>query len=126
MKKAGSALIGLVMFVGMSLLFGYIFLFSVKGTDAYACVLEEAERNPAITGVTGEPLEPGFLAFLSSRESQGSTARTIFSTNISGPQGSGRIRADVNQAPVNAFLLLQFRPEGGAWFDVYTGEYPCE
>jgi hypothetical protein len=125
MKKAGTALFALVMFVGMTGLFAYIFLFSVKRTDAYACALEQAARSSEVTRVTGQPLEGGILTYLSSRETQGATARTIFSTSVSGPLGSGRIRADINQAPANSFMLLQFEPDGGDYVDIYVGEFPC-
>lgn len=123
-KSVLSTLIGLLFMVGMGLFFIYIFAFSIKGTEEYACALEQARSSRVVGQALGEPIEPGLIAFLSLRESQGSRVQSTFSTSLAGPRGDGRIRVDAYRAPTGSYLNMQFKSEGD-WVSVYSGDYPC-
>jgi hypothetical protein len=116
--------IGFLFFVGMTVFMVYIFGFSVKYTDEYACVMEQVRRSEVVRRQLGQPIEPARIAWLYQRETGGSRASTTFGTNISGPRGRGQIRADTYLAPVGSYLLLQLKT-GEGWLDLYNGDYPC-
>ncbi|MGC9467748.1 MAG: cytochrome c oxidase assembly factor Coa1 family protein [Anaerolineae bacterium] len=124
-RSKGSIIsIGVLFALGMGLFFVFIFGFSIKGTEEYACAMQQVRQSEVVAQALGEPIEPGFVAWLYQRETGGAMARASFSTSISGPRGRGRIRVDAYRAPVGAYLLVQFK-EDGDWIDIYADAYPC-
>jgi hypothetical protein len=123
-KKVAVISTSLLFSLGMGIFMMYIFGFSIKSSSQYACTLEQARRSREVTWQLGEPIEPGFFAWLSYHESQGSISQGSFSTSVSGPRGNGRIRAEYYRAPVHSYLYVQFKGSEG-WVDVYRGDYPC-
>lgn len=120
----GRILFSLAFSAAMTLLMIYIFGFSVKNTDEYACALEQAQRSPVVMRELGQPVEAGRLAWLYSRESGGGRATASFGTAVSGPHGRSQIRANSYLAPVGSYLLVQYKSAEG-WLDIYNGDYPC-
>jgi hypothetical protein len=123
--KRGKISLAFLFGIGMSLVMVVIFAFSVKGTDEYACALQQASTSEIVTRDLGEPIEAGLVAILYARETGGAQASTRFATGIRGPYGKGRIRVDAYRAPVGAYLLVQYKG-GDDWVDIHNGPYPCE
>jgi predicted ferric reductase len=123
-KRGITLLFSFIFSLGMMLFMAYIFGFSIKGSNEYACVLEQVGRNREVTRQLGEPLEPGYFAWLSYSESQGNMRRGAFTTSISGPRDNGRVRAEYYRAPVGSYLYIQFNG-GEGWLDLFQGDYPC-
>jgi hypothetical protein len=124
-KRVAGMGLGLVFGLAFTLFMLFIFGFSIKGTREYACALDQVRRSDMVAQALGEPIKPGFVAWLFSRETGGAQASATFATSISGPRGRGRIRVDSYRAPVGSYLLVQLKANGQDWVDVYSGSYPC-
>ncbi len=103
----------------------YVFGFSIKTSEEYACVLQLAEHSAEVVEITGEPLTPGLFAWTSYYESGGGLRQGRFSTLISGPRGKGTLIAEFYRTPVGATLGLWLKT-GGEEIAVYYGNYPCQ
>ncbi|MFO7541128.1 MAG: cytochrome c oxidase assembly factor Coa1 family protein [Chloroflexota bacterium] len=125
MKKAGTVLFSLLFTAGMGLFFIYIFMFSMHGTDEYDCVMAHVENAAVVRQYLGQPVEPGRFIFLSYWESQGSRVETAFSTAVSGPQGQGRVRAEIFRSAASSAMTIDLKVEGET-VNVYAGEYQCQ
>jgi hypothetical protein len=102
----------------------YVFGFSIKTTEEYACVLDTAERSAQVIEVTGEPVKPGLFAWTSYFESGGGVRQGSFSTSLSGPRGEGRLKVQFYRTPIGATLGIWFKTSAGETV-VYNGAYPC-
>lgn len=102
----------------------YVFGFSAKTTEEYACVLRTVERSEDIIVITGEPLKPGFFAWTSYFESSGGLRQGNFSTTLSGPRGRARIQAQFYRTPVGETLGIWLK-KGREEITIYNGNYPC-
>ncbi len=102
----------------------YVFGFSIKTTDEYACVLGIVEQSEDVIVVTGEPLTPGFFAWTSYFESGGGLRQGQFSTTVSGPKGRARIQAQFYRTPVGESLGIWLK-KGREEITIYNGSYPC-
>jgi hypothetical protein len=109
------------LFIGFML---FIFGFSIKTSQEYDCVISMAKRSREVVAVTGEPIEPGFFAWISYFESGGGVRQGHFSTSVSGPQGKGRVSASFYRTPVGSSLDIWFKT-GGEEVSIYSGDYPC-
>ena len=103
---------------------GYVFFYSAKNTEIYACAISEAKKNEKIINKIGKPIEPGFLVWTDSWGSGRFTERADFNTHLQGSKGSGTlyIRAFVDIE--SSFLSLIF-DQGGKPEVVYQGVFPC-
>ncbi len=124
LRGCGRPLVYFVMLMIIPLILLYIFGFSIKTSEEYACVLQLAERNPEVIGVTGEPVTPGLFAWISYFESGGGERQGAFATALSGPQGKGRLKAQFYRTPIGASLGVWFKTSAGE-IEVYNGAYPC-
>lgn len=102
----------------------YVFGFSIKTTEEYACVLRTVERSEDVLVVTGEPLTPGLFAWTTYFESGGGERRGQFSTTFSGPKGRARIQAQFYRTPVGESLGIWLK-KGREETTIYNGSYPC-
>ncbi len=102
----------------------YVFGFSIKTTDEYACVLGIVEQSEDVVVVTGEPLTPGLFAWTSYFESGGGLRQGQFSTTVSGPKGRARIQAQFYRTPVGESLGIWLK-KGREEITIYNGSYPC-
>ncbi len=102
----------------------YVFGFSAKATEEYACVLNLVERSEDVIVVTGKPLKPGLFAWTAYFESSGSLRQGSFSTTFSGPRGRARIQVQFYRASVGETLGVWLK-KGREEITVYKGSYPC-
>ncbi len=102
----------------------YVFGFSAKTTEEYACALRMAEQNTEVALIIGEPITPGLFAWTFYFESGGGLRQGRFSTSISGPRGKGRLIVEFYRTPVGATLEVWLKT-GGEEITVYYGNYPC-
>jgi len=102
----------------------YVFGFSAKTTEEYACVLGIVEQSEDVIVLTGEPLIPGLFAWTSYFESGGGLRQGQFSTTFSGPKGRARIQAQFYRTPVGESLGIWLK-KGREEITIYNGSYPC-
>lgn len=120
----GGRLVSFALFAIVPLILLYIFGFSIKTSEEYACVLDTAERSAQVIEVTGEPVQPGLFAWTSYFESGGGLRQGSFSTSLSGPRGKGRLKVQFYRTPIGATLGIWFKTSEGET-KVYNGAYPC-
>ena len=97
---------------------------AIKWTDAYACSLAEARRNPDVIAELGEPIDAGFFAWSFGYSQQGSVTDTSFHTTLTGPKGEGTLRAQWYRSPVGSSLRMALEKDG-QMRQVYGGSIPC-
>ena len=124
LRGCGRRLLSLAMFAIVPLILLYVFGFSIKTTEEYACALDIAESSARVIEITGEPVEPGLFAWTSYFESGGGERQGQFSTSLSGPRGKGRLKVQFYRTPIGATLGIWFRTSEGET-EVYNGTYPC-
>jgi len=117
-------LASLGVFAIVPLILLYVFGFSMKTTEEYACVLSKVERSEDVIVVTGEPLKPGLFAWTTYFESGGGERKGQFSTTFSGPKGRARIQAQFYRTPVGESLGIWLK-KGREETTIYNGSYPC-
>ena len=69
----------------------YIFGFSIKGSVMYTCAVDMAKKNAQVIQLIGTPIKADTFAWISNYESSGSDEEGHFSTQLSGPKGSGTL-----------------------------------
>ena len=114
----------LALFAIVPLILLYVFGFSAKNTEEYACALRTAEQSAEVSRLIGEPITPGLFAWTSYFESGGGLRQGRFSTGVSGPRGKGTLIVEFYRTPVGATLGLWLKT-GGEEITVYYGNYPC-
>lgn len=124
LRGCGRSLLALASFAIVPLILLYVFGFSAKTTEEYACALDTAEGSAHVIGFTGEPVKPGLFAWTSYFESGGGLRQGQFSTSLSGPRGKGRLKVQFYRTPIGATLGIWFKTSEGET-EVYNGAYPC-
>jgi len=117
-------LLSWAMFLAVPLVLLYVFGFSIKTSEEYACVLQIAESTPEIIEITGEPVSPGTFAWISYFESGGGERQGAFATALTGPQGKGTLKAQFYRTPIGAQLGVWFKTSAGE-IEIYNSTYPC-
>lgn len=97
---------------------------AIKWTDAYACALAEARRNPDVIAELGEPIDAGFFAWSFGYSQQGSVTDTSFHTTLTGPNGEGTLMVQWYRAPVGSSLRMALEKDAQMRV-VYGGAIPC-
>jgi len=128
-NRGGGGCCGVMVTLGLImacvLLMGFIFGFSIKLTDEYACTMAVAQQHQLVIEELGQPVEPALLAWTQSYESGGGEVRAVFSTSVSGPRGSGQVRANVYRTPLGESFLIEYRNQAGDWVRLHSGSSPC-
>jgi hypothetical protein len=110
------------------LCFGGFFLalfgWAIKLTDAYACSIAEAHRNPAVIAELGEAVEPGFWAWCGAYRQEASVTDTSFRTELRGSKGRGTLRVYWYAAPVGSSLRMELEKDGRTQM-IYSGPVSC-
>jgi hypothetical protein len=123
-KKTGR----IVKWAGLTLIFPLamllFFALFIKTTEEYACIMRTVVQHPDVVAAVGEPIEPGLLAWSPFFESGGHVRQGYFVTNVSGPRGKGKIKADFYRAPVGATMTISFESQGED-VTLYDGPYVC-
>jgi hypothetical protein len=114
----------LVILIGVAGFLVFLSGIAIKFTDAYACTLAEARRNPAVIAEIGEPIEAGFFAWSFGYSQRGSVTDTSFSTTLRGPKGDRTLLAQWYSAPVGSSLRMALEKDGIVR-QVYAGAIPC-
>ncbi len=118
----------IVKWAGLALLFPLamvlFFALFIKTTGEYDCIMRTVVQHPDVVREIGEPVEPGLLAWSPFFESGGRVRQGYFVTNISGPRGKGKIKADFYRAPVGATMTIFFESQGQE-LTLYDGPYIC-
>jgi hypothetical protein len=125
MKKAGAISFSLLLTVGMGIFFVYIFLLSTNNTEEYKCVMSHVESSSVVRRHLGTPVEPGRFTFLSYQESQGSRLEMAFSTSVTGPNGRGRVQAEIFRSLATSAMQIDLRVDGET-LTIYSGKYQCQ
>jgi hypothetical protein len=117
----------IVKWAGLMLLFPLamllFFALFIKTTEEYDCIMRNVVQHPDVVAEVGEPVEPGLLAWSPFFESGGHVRQGYFVTNVSGPRGKGKIKADFYRAPVGATMTIFF--ESQEEITLYDGPYVC-
>ena len=108
-------------FVGFMI---YIFGFSIKGSVMYTCAVEMAKKNAQVVQLIGTPIKADTFAWISNYESSGSDEEGHFSTQLSGPKGSGTLDVYGSHDRRSTDLDIVF-DSGGKTVQVYSGAAEC-
>ncbi len=111
--------------VGFPAFFFFIFALSIKWTDAYECSIAQARRSPALIAEVGEPVEAGFFAWSFAYAKEASTTDAAYSTNVSGPKGSGTLRVQFYRSPVGSSVTIDLENDDQTRA-VYRGPAVCQ
>ncbi|MDI6768645.1 MAG: hypothetical protein QMD04_03100 [Anaerolineales bacterium] len=122
-KGNGCGCVWLTIIPMLAIALGF-FGFFMKTTDEYACAIQTVRQSPRVVALIGEPVTPGLFAWTPFFESGGGLRQGILFTTISGPKGSGTLRAEFYRTPIGATLYMIFKA-GGEELVIYDGVYPC-
>ncbi len=120
LKKVLAFLFSFLVLAGM----GYIFLFSMHHTNEYACVMSHVKDSTIVRQHVGSPVVPGRFVFLSYWRSGGAQVETAFTTTVSGPNGQGRVRAELFHSLAASAMNIELEVDREI-IPVYQGEYLC-
>ena len=116
-----SFLLFAVAFAGFML---FIFGFSIKDTTLYKCAVQLTQNNPEVVRLIGTPIKPGTFAWITNYKSSGSSESGHFSTDLSGPKGSGTLDVSGSHSGSNTVLNILFE-SGGQDVRVHSGSSTC-
>jgi hypothetical protein len=120
-----SALIVLGLISACSLIMVLGFGLGIKLTDEYACTMTVVQQHQLVIEDLGRPLEPGFLAWTRNYESDPNGVRMYFTSSVSGPRGSGQVRANIHRLSLSESYLIEYQDPVGDWVRLYSGSNPC-
>ena len=123
-RRLGRFVWMLALFALVPLILLYVFGFSIKTTDEYACVLRIAEQDRQVAARIGEPLTPGLFAWMPYFESGGGLRQGRFSTTISGPLRRGTLQAEFYRTPIGSSLGIWLKLSDEVLM-IHNGSYPC-
>lgn len=104
------------------LIMGFVFIFLIRFTPEFECVMDIVSANPEVIAELGEPVKPGFIALTSRYGSvdDSSAFEARFRAPVSGPNGSGWVKADIYRSPIGSAMTIEFGD-----MVVYNGIYAC-
>ena len=102
----------------------YIFGLSIKTNPMYTCAVAAAQQNSAVVQALGTPITPAFFAWISSFKSSGDLESGFFSTDLSGPKGSGSLRVSGTRDSSGLSLTATF-VQNGRTISVQNGRTQC-
>jgi hypothetical protein len=111
-----------VAFVGFMI---FIFGFSIKNSVMYRCAVQLAQSNPQVVKLIGTPIKADTFAWISNYESSGSNENGQFTTQLSGPKGSGTLSVDGSHDRSGTDLDITF-DMGEASVPVHSGAAQCK
>ncbi len=115
--------IGLISTCGLIMVLG--FGLGIKLTDEYACTMAVVQQHPQVIEELGQPLEPGFLAWTQNYESVPNGVKMYFTSSVSGPGGSGQVRANIHRWSTSSSYMIEYQDLAGDWVRLYSGSDPC-
>ncbi len=102
-----------------------VFLYSVKYTDEYKCAISQLKNDGQVKNILGEPIEPGFFAFLSSSRTNNSERSAYFQTSVSGPKDSGTLYVSSFRGRLGSNFQMSLNTKSESR-EIYNGLYPCK
>jgi hypothetical protein len=111
-----------VAFVGFMI---FIFGFSIKNSVMYRCAVQLAQNNPQVVKLIGTPIKADTFAWISNYESSGSSENGQFTTQLSGPKGSGTLSVDGSHNRSGTDLDVTF-DMGETSVQVHSGAAQCK
>ena len=109
------------LFVGFMV---YIFGLSIKTNPMYTCAVAEAQKNSAVIQLLGTPITPAFFAWINNYKSSGDYESGVFSTDLSGPKGSGSLRVSGTHDSSSLSLTVTFI-QNGRTVNVLSSKTQC-
>jgi len=111
-----------VAFVGFMI---FIFGFSIKDSVMYTCAVDLAKKNEQVVQLIGAPIKADTFAWISNYESSGSAEMGHFTTQLSGPKGSGTLEVYGSHDRRGTDLDVTF-DSNGQTVQVYSGAAECQ
>ena len=115
---------GMLFFVAFAGFMIFIFGFSIKNSVMYRCAVQLAQSNPQVVKLIGTPIKADTFAWISNYESSGSNENGQFTTQLSGPKGSGTLSVDGAHNRSGTDLEVTF-DMGGESVQVHSGVAQC-
>ncbi|HTP07522.1 MAG TPA: cytochrome c oxidase assembly factor Coa1 family protein [Anaerolineae bacterium] len=115
---------GLLFFVAFAGFMIFIFGFSIKNSVMYRCAVQLAESNPQVVKLIGTPIKADTFAWISNYSSSGSSESGQFTTQLSGPKGSGTLSIDGSHNRNGTDLDVTFETSGET-VQVHSGPAQC-
>ena len=91
----------------------------------YTCAVQLAQSNPQVVKLIGTPIKADTFAWISNYKSSGSNEGGQFTTQLSGPRGSGTLSVDGSHTRSNTNLDVTFEA-GGETIQVHAGAAQCK
>jgi hypothetical protein len=117
-----TSLLFLVAFAGFMI---FVFGFSIKNSVMYKCAVQLAQSNAEVVKLIGTPIKVDTFAWISNYESSGSDETGHFSTQLSGPKGSGTLDVSGSHDRRSTDLDVTFESDGET-VQVYSGTAQCK
>ena len=113
---------GLLLAGGIAFIFIFAFLFLIRFTPEYECVMDIVTNDPAVISRIGEPIEPAIYVLLSRYGSvdDSSAFEAKFRTRISGSADSDWVVANIYRSPIGSAMRIDVGD-----LNVYDGIYAC-
>ena len=102
----------------------FIFGFSIKNSVMYRCAVQLAQSNPQVVKLIGTPIKADTFAWISNYSSSGSSESGEFTTQLSGPKGSGTLSVDGSHNRNGTDLDVTF-DTGGETVQIHSGPAQC-
>ncbi len=117
--------ISLLFFVAFAGFMTFIFGFSIKNSVMYKCAVQLAQSNAQVVKLIGTPIKADTFAWISNYKSSGSNETGHFTTQLSGPKGSGTLDVSGSHDRSSTDLDITF-DSNGETVQVYSGTAQCK
>jgi len=117
--------ISLLFTIGFAGFMIYIFGFSIKSSVLYRCAVQLAQRNSQVINLIGAPITADTFAWISNYESSGDNETGQFTTQLSGPEGSGILSVDGSHDRRSTDLDITFA-FASEFVQVHSGAAECK
>lgn len=115
----------LLFFVAFAGFMIFIFGFSIKNSVMYKCAVQLAQSNAEVVKLIGTPIKADTFAWISNYESSGSDETGHFTTQLSGPRGSGSLDVYGSHDRRSTDLDVTFEADGET-IQVHSGTAQCK
>ncbi len=115
----------LLFFAAFAAFMIFILGFSIKNSVLYKCAVQEAQSSADVVKLIGTPIKAGTFAWVSNYNSSGTREDGDFTTDLSGPKGSGTLNVSGSHDRSNISLDVKFEA-GRRTVKVHSGKATCE
>ncbi len=114
----------LLFFVAFAGFMVFIFGFSIKNSVLYKCAVQKAQGNADVVRLIGTPIKADTFAWISDYQSSGSNESAHFTTQLTGPKGSGTLDVSGSHNSRSTDLDVTFE-SGGRTIQINSGSAKC-